>query len=102
MVRMSRPRSAASRRALGDAALEADGGPAGRPVDLARRVLVARMSGPAAAVRASTYARTSAFSILPVLVFTWTRSTPCCSAIFRARGEALIAAAGEATAARAR
>jgi hypothetical protein len=34
-----------------------------------------------------------------VLVFTWTRSTPCCSAIFRARGEALIAAAGEATAA---
>ena len=32
---------------------------------------------------------------LPVLVFPCTTSTPCGSAIFRARGEALIAAADE-------
>jgi hypothetical protein len=96
MVWMSSPRSAASRRALGDAALRRTAALLGAP--LTWPAVFSWPAGAAAAVvRASTYARTSAFSILPVLVFTWTRSTPCCSAIFRARGDALIAAAGEAT-----
>src|SRR6266852_5598246 len=78
----SRPRSVASRRAFGDAA-------------------ASRAAVPPTAddfVRLATWAKTSAFSILPPAGLTWARSTPCSSAILRARGEALTAAAGAGTA----
>src|SRR2546423_3819051 len=77
-ARTSTPRSCARRRAFGDAAL--------------RRAAVPS-AGATASVRLSTWARTSAFSIRPLAVFTRARSTPCCSAILRARGDALITAA---------
>src|SRR5258705_10827532 len=71
----STPRSAASRRAFGDAATSR---PPGAPLV-------------GAALRLSTNASTSAFSILPLADLMRARSTPCSSAIRRASGEALIA-----------
>src|SRR5205823_7978346 len=78
-ARTSTPRSCARRRAFGDAA--------------PRRAAVPSAAGATDSVRLSTCARTSAFSIRPPDVFTRARSTPCCSASLRARGDALIAAA---------
>src|SRR5947208_4101568 len=78
-ARTSKPRSCASRRAFGDAALG--------------RASVPSAGGATDSVRFSTCGRTSAFSIRPLAVFTRARSTPCCSAILRARGDALIVAA---------
>src|SRR5947199_4553381 len=75
---MSTPRSVASRRAFGDAA--------------ASRAAVP--SPAAASLWRATWAKTSAFSILPPAGLTCVRSTPCSWAILRARGEALTAGAG--------
>src|SRR4029077_7542400 len=72
-ARRSIPRSAASRRAFGDAATRRPGEP---------------FVGAATTRWLSTKASTSAFSILPLAVLTRARSTPCSSAILRARGEA--------------
>src|SRR6185437_7544043 len=74
-ARRSIPRSAANRRALGDAATIVPGPP---------------LPAVATVRRLSTYARTSAFSILPLAVRTCARSTLCASATLRASGEALM------------
>src|SRR5260370_36040859 len=72
-ARRSIPRSAASRRAFGDAATRRPAGP---------------FVGAATTRWLSTKASTSAFSILPLAVLTRARSTPCSSATLRASGEA--------------
>src|SRR5262245_25056359 len=81
-ARRSTPRSAASRRALGDAAAMRAG---------AAEPLPARVR--------SRYASTSAFSMRPLAVLMAARSTPCCSAIRRASGDAFTPAAVDAAAA---
>jgi hypothetical protein len=48
----------------------------------------------AGAFSLSTWARTSAFSTRPLAVLIFEMSTPCCSAIVRARGDALTAVGG--------
>src|SRR5258708_10388519 len=72
-ARRSIPRSAASRRAFGDAATR-------RPAE--------PFVGAATTRWLSTHASTQGFSILPLAVLTRARSTPCSSAILRASGEA--------------
>ena len=63
----------------------------GEPARLRATPAARRGAGPlpgCPASRRSTKARTSAFSIRRPLAVTWARSTPCCSATFRARGDA--------------